>query len=92
MLIPYQFTVKAHLGLFEGEGGEPKMRHCNSNLQLTYCVRFESVCDIHFQNAHKTLFQSTSKLTYTFKTRTKHTNTARASTLCVYFVIDGVMI
>ena len=48
-IIPEQFTVKAHPALFEGEGGEPELRH----------YIFQSTTDIHIQNAPKTLFQST---------------------------------
>ena len=44
------------------------MRHCYSSLQLI----------INFQNAHKTLFQSTVDI-YTFKTRTKHTKNCEGS-------------
>ena len=43
-LIPEQFTVKADPALFEREGkgeegGESKMRHCYSSLQLTYTFK-----------------------------------------------------
>ena len=39
--------MKAHPALFEGRG-EPKNE----------ALLFQSTVDIHFQNAHKTLFQS----------------------------------
>ena len=70
--IPEQSTVKAYPALFEGEGDDPKMRHCYSSLQLTYTFKTH------------TKHYSSLQLTYTFKTRTKHTKTAKACTLCVY--------
>ena len=48
-LIPEQFTVKAHLALFEGGRGEPKSE----------ALLLQSTVDIHFQNVHKT--QKTAK-------------------------------
>ena len=67
--------MKTHPTLFEGEGprgrGEPKNE----------ALLFQSTVDIHFQHAHKTLFQS--RLTFNFKTRTKHKNCESSRVYCV---------
>ena len=61
-VIPEQFTVKAHPALFEeeGEGSEPKNE----------ALLFQSTVDKHFQNAHKTSFQSTVDITFKTHSRT----------------------
>ena len=65
--------MKAHPALFEGEG-EPKIE----------VLLFQSTVDIHFQNVHKTLSQSTVDIH--FQNAHKTQKTAKANTLCVYFI------
>ena len=79
LFIPEQFTVKAQPALFEGRRGEGEPKN--------ETLLFQSTVDIHFQNAHKTFFQSI-QLTYTFKTCTKHTQNCDDShyvRLFIYF-------
>ena len=53
-----------------------QMRHCYSTI---------GTVDIHFQNEHKTLFQSTVDMHIQSAQNTQ--TTAKASILCVYFII-----
>ena len=75
IIIPEQFTVKAHPTLFEGRGPEPENE----------ALLFQSTVDINFQNANKTLFQSTVTVDIHFQNVHKTHKTAKARTLCVYF-------
>ena len=58
IIIPEQFTVKAHPALFEGEGGEPKLRH--------YII-FQSTTDIHIQKRAQNIIP-----VYSWHTLSKH--------------------
>ena len=68
-----QFTVKAHPALFEGREVSKKMRH----------LLFQYTVDIHSKMRH---CYSNLQLTYTFKTRTKHTQKLRRLALCAFIL------
>ena len=58
MYIPEQFTVKAHPGLFKGEGRgrrgwTKKWGTVDKHFQNVHKT-FQSIVDIHFRNVHKT--------------------------------------
>ena len=50
---------------------------------------FQSTDDIHFQNAHKTLFQSTCSWHIHFQNAHKHTQKLQRLALCVYFFMEA---
>ena len=69
-----QFTVEAHPALFEGERWTKNEALLFQSIQLTY---------LHFQNAHKTLFQSIPSW-QTFSKHAQNIQKLRRLALCAF--------